>query len=196
MNACLIWAWQVFWVKRYKKPLFIYSTGVGPLKTWWGKIITRWLYKQADIITVRDHFSRDLLHQIGVLDKNIYTTADPAFLYKKQELSRERTRNTIIISLRPWLKYGPKIVNVFTAFLEDLKEKKDTEFIFTCMQQIREHDHQVIDPILKKVGGELYIPKHFSDLIHIMQTAEFAIGMRYHFLIASFKHIHGYCLAF
>ena len=53
------------------------------------------------------------------------------------------------------------------------------------MQQIKEKDHKVIDPVIKKVGGRLYIPKNFSELIQSMQTAEFAIGMRYHFLIAS-----------
>ena len=198
LYACMLWAWQVFWVKRMNKPLFIYGTGVGPLKTWLGKKLTKWAYKQADVITVRDHYSRDLLYKIGLSfraspseadeprsEQNICSTADPTFIYKTPEVIKDRTKNLFIVSIRPWLKYNSKIISSFISFLEQLKAEKDVEFIFTCMQQIKEHDHRVIDHVLKKVGGELYIPKHFSDLIQVMQTTEFAIGMRYHFLIAA-----------
>lgn len=185
LYACILWSWQVFYAKRFKKPLFIYGTGVGPLKTWFGKKLTKWVYKQADVITVRDDYSRDLLHKIGILNQNIHSTSDPAFTYRTPEIIKDRTKNLFIISLRPWLKYNSKIISSFILFLEKLKTEKNAEFIFTCMQQIKEHDYQIIDSVLKKVGGELYIPKHFSDLIHVMQTAEFAIGMRYHFLIAA-----------
>ena len=196
LYACILWAWQVFWVKRMNKPLFIYGTGVGPLKTWLGKKLTKWAYKQADVITVRDHYSRELLYEIGVChserneaklknEQKICSTADPAFIYKTPETIKDRTKNLFIVSIRPWLKYNSKIISSFISFLEQLKTEKDVEFIFTCMQQIKEHDYRVIDHVLKKVGGELYIPKHFSDLIQVMQTTEFAIGMRYHFLIAA-----------
>jgi polysaccharide pyruvyl transferase CsaB len=184
--ACFLWAWQIFWIKHFNKPLFIYGAGVGPLKTKLGKKLTKWAFGKADVITVRDHYSRDLLHKIGILQQNVYTTADLAFIYKTPEMIKDRTKNLFIISLRPWLKYNSKITSSFTVFLEYLKAEKNADFIFVSMQQIKEQDHRVIDPILKKVGGELYIPKHFSDLIQVMQTAEFAIGMRYHFLIAAF----------
>ncbi|MBU0577550.1 polysaccharide pyruvyl transferase family protein [Patescibacteria group bacterium] len=197
LYACFLWAWQIFWVRFLNKPLFIYGTGVGPLKSWLGKRLTKWAYSQADFITVRDHFSYDLLKKILSFrvspakrdesrnEQNICTTADPAFVYRTPEIIKDRTKNLFIISLRPWLQYNSKIISVFTSFLEKLKAEKNADFIFTCMQQIKEHDHRIIDPVLKKVGGELYIPKHFSDLLQVMQAAEFAIGMRYHFLIAA-----------
>jgi polysaccharide pyruvyl transferase CsaB len=185
LYACFLWAWQIFWIKQMNKPLFICGAGVGPLKTKLGKKLTKWAFGKADVITVRDYYSRDLLHKIGVLQQNVCTTADLAFIYKTPEIVKDRTKNLFIISLRPWLKYNSKIISSFTAFLEYLKTEKNADFIFVCMQQIEEHDHRVIDSILKKTGGELYIPKHFSDLIQVMQTAEFAIGMRYHFLIAA-----------
>ena len=185
LYACFIWAWQVFWITYLHKPLFIYGTGVGPLKTRIGKWLTKWAYNKAEVITVRDHYSKDTLSKIGVLEQKMYTTSDPAFLYRKPSISKERTKNVFIISLRPWLKYNSKIISTFSSFLEKLKKEKNAEFIFTSMQQIKEHDQRIIDAVCKKVGGELYIPRHFSDLISIMQSAEFAIGMRYHFLIAA-----------
>ena len=185
LYACLLWAWQIFWVTRFKKPFFVYGTGVGPLKTRLGKIITKWAHNYASLITVRDKISADTLGALE-LEPEIITTADPAFLYKEADISKERVKNRFIISVRPWLNQNLKIINAFTVFLEKIKtEKHDAEFIFVSMQQVKEHDRRVIDFILKKTGGELYIPLHFSDLVHTMKMAEFAIGMRYHFLIAA-----------
>jgi len=183
--ACFLWAWQIFWVKMLKKPLFIYATGVGPLKTWLGKKLTRYIYGYAVGITVRDHTSHNLLSKLGLPLDNIEITADPAFLFKHIEQGQARNPHTYIISLRPWLKYNHKIVSVLTQYLLKLKEEKNANFIFVCMQSIREHDMRVISPVLKKVDGTLLAPRHFSDLLHAMKETEFAIGMRYHFLIAA-----------
>lgn len=185
LYACFLWAWQVFWVKFLGKPLFIYATGVGPLKTWIGKRLTRTIYRYAMGITVRDETSYNTLHRLGLPKENIEITADPAFLFNYVDQELARPPHTYMISLRPWLKYNSKIIHTFTNYLLKLKEERDAEFTFVCMQSIREHDHRVIDPIMKKVGGSLFIPKHFSELLQAMSQAEFAIGMRYHFLIAA-----------
>jgi len=184
LYACFLWAWQIFWIKLLKKPLFIYATGVGPLKTWIGRWLTRWAYKKADVITVRDQYSANILKKIG-LKREVYVTADPVFKFKKPEFAKTRTKHTFIISLRPWLKYNQRILSIFSSFLQELKETKGAEFIFVSMQQIKEHDLQMIEPLVSKLGGELYLPNHFSDLLQIMETAEFAIGMRFHFMIAA-----------
>jgi polysaccharide pyruvyl transferase CsaB len=184
LYACFLWAWQVFWVKFFKKPLFIYASGVGPLNSRIGQRLTRWAYSRADVVTVRDHYSAKLLSKIG-LKKEVYIIADPVFLFKKPDYAKSRAKNTYIISLRPWLNYNNKIIDVFGTFLKELKENKGAEFIFVSMQQIKERDLQMIEPLVSKLGGELYLPNHFADLLRIMETAEFAIGMRFHFMIAA-----------
>lgn len=184
LYACFLWAWQIFWVRLLKKPLFIYATGVGPLNTRIGQWLTKWAYRKAEIITVRDQYSADMLRKIN-LKRFIHVTADPVFKFKKPGIAKSRAKGTYIISLRPWLKYNQKIISVFTSFLRELKETKEAEFIFVSMQQIKEHDMQMIEPLVSKLGGELYLPNHFSDLLQIMETAEFAIGMRFHFMIAA-----------
>lgn len=184
LYACFLWSWQVFWVKMFRKPLFICATGVGPLKTRIGRWLTKWAYSQANIVTVRDQYSADVLKKIG-LRREVYVTADTVFKFKKPEFAKSRVKNSYIISLRPWLKYNKKILSIFASFLQELKETKGAEFIFVSMQQIREHDLRMIEPLVSKLGGEIYLPNHFSDLLQIMETAEFAIGMRFHFMIAA-----------
>jgi polysaccharide pyruvyl transferase CsaB len=185
LMACFLWVWQIFWVKLFKKPLFIYATGVGPLKTWLGRRLTRHIYSYAVGVTVRDETSKHTLHRLGMPLDNVEVTADPAFLFKHLKQGLIREPHTYIISLRPWLRYNKKIIHSFTKYLLKLKEEKNAKFTFVCMQQIREHDHKIIRPILKKVEGNLFIPKHFSELLNVMEQSEFAIGMRYHFLIAA-----------
>ena len=184
LYACFLWAWQIFWVKLFKKPLFIYATGVGPLKTWLGKKLTTWAYRQAEVITVRDRYSAQVLEELK-LGKEVQISADPVFNYRKPGIAKVRTKNLFIVSLRPWLNANKKTISVFMEVLEHLKSEKNAEFIFVIMQQIKEHDLQMIEPIVSKLGGEIYIPNNFSDLLQTMETAEFAIGMRYHFMIAA-----------
>ncbi len=182
--ACFLWAWQIFWVKRMRKPLFIYSAGVGPLNTMIGKRLSKWAYDQAEIVTVRDEYSKKTLRDIGFKGE-ITVTADPVFNCAKPNFAKGRTKNLFIISLRPWLKYNDHILSVFGKFLSKLKEEKDARFIFVSMQQIKQHDLQMIEPLVSKLGGEIYLPTHYSQVLQVMETAEFAIGMRYHFMIAA-----------
>lgn len=191
LYACFLWAWQVFWVKYCKKPLFIYASGVGPLNTWWGKRLTKWAYEKADVITVRDDYSHHLLRSIDV-EKEILVTADPVFCYDLDQSLPLRTKNLVcrqaglfIISIRPWLNFKHQILEAFGEFLEDLERERGAKFIFVCMQNIEESDLEMIKPLMKRVGGELCVIRNFSELIELMKKADFAIGMRYHFMIAA-----------
>lgn len=62
----------------FNKPFIINSVGVGPLLTEEGKRLTRQTFEIADLITVRDEMSRNVLKSIGVPIKKIRVTADPA----------------------------------------------------------------------------------------------------------------------
>ncbi len=187
LYACFLWAWQIFWVKYFKKPLFIYATGVGPLKTRVGRMLTRWSYGYADQISVRDDYSYDLLEKIG-LKENVTLTADPVFVLGSGEASHDsikRETGLFVISVRPWLGYNQKIIDVLSAFLLSQKETRNARFIFACMQEIKEDDLRMIKPLIRKLGGEIHLSKDYSDLLTVMRQAEFAIGMRYHFMIAA-----------
>ena len=187
LYACFLWAWQIFWVKFFNKPYFIYATGVGPLQTRWGRFLTRWIYKEAVAITVRDQTSFNTLKRLNLSTQNIEITADPAFLFPlpKIDSTDGREPHTYLISVRPWLNYDRTTIDVFTRFLSQLKQNKKAKIIFVALQRIKEKDQSVIDPIIERVGGELFIPEDFKELMVRFQKSEFAIGMRYHFLLAA-----------
>jgi len=184
--ACFLWAWQVYWVRKRGLPLFIYGIGIGPLRTRIGRWLTHYAVDYAVGITVRDQKSYDVLVQLGINPQKMEVTADPAFTLLPQPFE-EKTRqvHTYVVSLRPWKGQNQKLIDLFTRFLLKLKQEKSARFIFISMQSVQEHDHQILDPLANRVGGDLVVPKDFSHLIEILSQAEFAIGMRYHFTIAA-----------
>lgn len=184
LYASFLWAWQCAWVKWLKKPLFVYAIGVGPLKTRLGRALTRWALKHADVITVRDEASRKLLQEIGLTEGEIHVTADPAFLLKPLHKTAERSKGLYLISLRPWGD-DQRLLKTMTEWLLELKEKKHARFQFVSMQQIREHDQGILNTLAERVSGEVVAPADFQELLALTQRAEFAIGMRFHFLIGA-----------
>ena len=70
---------MVVLAKLLSKRVVIHSVGVGPIRTWIGKRLTRAAANLADSVTVRDHESQYILASIGV-NKDIGVSADPVFL--------------------------------------------------------------------------------------------------------------------
>src|SRR4030067_2772022 len=64
--------------KLLSKRVVIHSVGVGPIRTWIGKRLTRAAANLADSVTVRDHESQYILASIGV-NKDVGISSDPAF---------------------------------------------------------------------------------------------------------------------
>ena len=66
--------------KFFEKPFMIYGIHIGrPLETELGKELTKFCITNAKLVTLREDFSRKLLVNLGIDDRNIVTLADPAF---------------------------------------------------------------------------------------------------------------------
>ncbi len=183
LYACFLWAWQVLWVRLFKKPLLILGVGVGPLRTGIGRWLTRWAFRQAALITVRDAQSAALLRELGLDEQKIYTTSDWAFLLPAKAATHDRTKNLFIISLRPWPPHNAKIIKEATELIQTL-QKQGAQVRLVAMQKIRESDLRLLEPLAAATGAPLLTPS-FAGLLDLMAQAEAAIGMRFHFLIAA-----------
>jgi polysaccharide pyruvyl transferase CsaB len=64
----------------FRKRLFIAAAGVGPLQSDAGRRYTRLVFERADVATVRDVASRDVLAGLGVDTARVEVTADPAWM--------------------------------------------------------------------------------------------------------------------
>jgi polysaccharide pyruvyl transferase CsaB len=66
----------IFLAKTLGKPVYLYGLGIGPFHTAEAARATAWICGLADVLTVRDQGSYDLLRQLGV--ERAELTADPA----------------------------------------------------------------------------------------------------------------------
>ena len=64
----------------FRKRLFVAAAGLGPLESDAGRRYTRLVFERADVATVRDVVSRDVLAGLGVDTARVEVTADPAWM--------------------------------------------------------------------------------------------------------------------
>ncbi len=70
---------KIMLAKILDRPIFCYALGVGSVKTGLGRLLTRLILNQVNLITVRDENSREQLSQLRVIKPPCFITADPAF---------------------------------------------------------------------------------------------------------------------
>ena len=82
---------KVFLAKLLRRPVMAYAVGVGPIDRKLGQFLTKHIVNLIDFISVRDRESKDLLKKVGVNNKPIHVTADPAIVLAPtgQERARE-----------------------------------------------------------------------------------------------------------
>ena len=69
-----------------EKPLMLYGIGIGPLQSAEGQLLTRAIADLADIVSVRDSGSKEILEHLGGNIENVLVTADPAFRLQVNEI--------------------------------------------------------------------------------------------------------------
>ena len=73
----------VLLAKIFHKQVYMYGQGVGPIRSWWGRVISRYVLSTVDLITVRDRLSIIALAELGVRKPEIFITAEPLLILKE-----------------------------------------------------------------------------------------------------------------
>ena len=184
--------------KMYKKPVFVYAQGMGPINKGISKLIVRNTLNKVDQITVRDVASKKLLEDIGIR-KSIGLVPDPvmglngasfrsSWLEENYSVttdaSKSRLKHYIVVSVRDWptaIEYKQKIADsldqlakhgetiVFVPMHGD-QDAKTSEEVGQMMQE-----RSLISP------ADLSIEEKISIIGH----SKLLIGMRLHSLIFS-----------
>lgn len=84
------------------KPVVIYAQGVGPLNRKIAQRVARGVFQNAQVLTVRDQASAELLQKIGVT-KTVEVTADPVWALRAAKLPAiVKTPPIWNVALRSW----------------------------------------------------------------------------------------------
>ncbi|WP_078060806.1 polysaccharide pyruvyl transferase family protein [Desulfotomaculum copahuensis] len=74
----LLYYLAVIWLaRRLGRPVVFYAQGIGPVRSWPGRLLMRLVANQVQLITVRDEKSARDLADMGVTRPPVHVTADP-----------------------------------------------------------------------------------------------------------------------
>jgi polysaccharide pyruvyl transferase CsaB len=188
------------WAKRLKQKVILLGVGVGPVHMKESRLAISNILNTADLITVRDNESHNLLTELGVTIPDIHVTADFAFLMKPEPLER-LTKITRLEKLNG--REGPKIaICMRGADLNVMNLRRAVkEFAEYALRQLKarlwfvplqtgggEDDHAGAESVINELGagdnarllGKGYTPRETMGLLAQMDAV---IGEKLHAII-------------
>jgi polysaccharide pyruvyl transferase CsaB len=185
--------------KMHNKPVLYYSQGIGPLFSTESRTFVAFASELADMITVRDKASEDLLKEVGVPSSKIKLGLDPAVGLEIP--STEKIKNILMsegipddkeivcVSVRQWV-YKFLEVNYKKALseaLDDFLSNNEFYLLFLPFQNMAGggEDAKVAEEIIEGMRNKdrCYLLKgsyHPREIAGIISKASLVIGMRYH----------------
>ncbi|MEA3313714.1 MAG: polysaccharide pyruvyl transferase CsaB [Caldisericota bacterium] len=166
--------------KLLHKKVAVFAQGIGPLNKQINKIAVKKALNRADLITVRDIHSQNILRDIGVT-KKINLTSDLGFRYKEQRSIPLPFDCFIVYAIGKARKMPPLIV------LADVGSyiKKSTGLPIIILPFYPERDGEVAKNLSAILESPLIIPEYIEQYPYIIEKSEFVVGMRYHAILLS-----------
>jgi polysaccharide pyruvyl transferase CsaB len=192
----------VLLARLYKKPVMLYAVGVGPLFHESGEQLTRLCFENADIATLRDLESLELLESLGISSQEMHVLADPAFslqpdyatanLILQDVLSEEKP--VVGICLRNWdvgvsaQAWQAEVAQALDQFLD----ATPAQLLFIPFQvssaDILVNDQKVAENVLAMMDhaehGIIVEGDHTPETVMAMLSrCDLVLGMRLHSVI-------------
>ncbi|OVE35717.1 polysaccharide pyruvyl transferase CsaB [Priestia aryabhattai] len=203
IKQLIYWVSSLLIAKSMGKKTMLYSIGVGPLSTPSSRRCAKFFLKFADVITVRDIESKELLNSIGIKKDKVIVTADPAFVLEEKEKINEQSRNfsknqTIAISFLPYYNIvnspqkEEELEKIFIEFINYILEEYNYNILLLPLHNLKgeSHDLGAAKRILKKVDKRERVSLYEEDLtpsdaLTLLEECRLMVGMRLHSLILS-----------
>ncbi|MFC4410010.1 polysaccharide pyruvyl transferase CsaB [Chungangia koreensis] len=184
----------VFLAKLCGTKVMFFSQGIGPVNSTWGKILMKVFANMADFVTVRDQYSKDYLHKLGVTRPETVVTADIVFAFRAdkedrayQSLPLKGDEKIVAVTVRPWFEH-PEYMDKLAWVLDRFIEQRGVTPIFVPMEG--KYDVPASNEVLSKMehGDKTYIlGSDFSpnEFLNFIRHADLTMGLRLHALIYS-----------
>ncbi|AYC28911.1 polysaccharide pyruvyl transferase CsaB [Paenisporosarcina cavernae] len=184
----------VFLAKLCGAKVMFFSQGIGPVTSTWGKILMKVFANMADFVTVRDSYSKEYLHSLGVKRPETVVTADIVFAFQADQddiayesLALTGNEKIVAVTVRPWFDH-PDYIEKMAHVLDALIEERGVLPVFVPMEG--KYDVPASNDVLSlmkhadktRMLGSDYTPNQFLNFI---QHADLTIGLRLHALIFS-----------
>ena len=161
------------------KPAMMYAQGVGPLRSPIARKLARMAFQSAEIATVRDPQSAQLLREIGVR-RAVEITADPVWnLAPAPGIARASKR--WVVALRSWPDADERAIPDIIAALRDAATSRDATLKFLPMQPGR--DDEILDGLVEADEKLSTNGKSPAEIVALAGSGDLMIAMRLHALI-------------
>lgn len=185
----------VFLAKLVGTKVMFFSQGIGPVTSTWGKILMKVFANMADFVTVRDQYSKDYLHNLGVKRPETVVTADIVFAFQGtpddsayESLGLDGSERIVAVAPRPWFEEEEAYIEKMAWTLDQLIEQRGVLPVFVPMEP--PYDTNISKRIMEKMTyadktrllGDHFSPNQFYQFI---KRADATIALRLHALIFS-----------
>lgn len=182
----------VFLAKLCGAKVMFFSQGIGPVTSTWGKILMKVFANMADFVTVRDQYSKEYLHSLGVNRPESVVTADIVFAFQSKEedvayntLSLKGDEKIVAVTVRPWFDH-PDYIEKMAYVLDELIERRGVTPVFVPMEG--KYDVPASQDVMAKMKhadktmmlGSDFSPEEFLNFI---RRSDLTFGLRLHALI-------------
>ncbi len=174
----------IFLAKLLRKKVIIFAQGIGPIKGKFFNSLTKSVLKMADLVTVRDRNSQNLLLKWGVKSK---TMVDPVW---SLELPPYNPKGAIGIQLRECkgaMKYSP------IDFLYSIGDfYPDKEIKIFCLQNTQDfvfarQFYTLLKEKYPNINAKIITYTSSEKLLEEFATLERLIAMRFHACLVGLK---------
>lgn len=181
----------------FRKKVFIYSQGIGPINSNINRKLTAVTLSKACGIVVRDEASKEFLTEIGVMPEKVVVTADPVLrikpapleigqeILKKEGIELDSEQLTVGFAIRE-RKLGSEFVDELCDAMDRLVSEKKAKIILIPFHY--SEDVSVIEEIEKRLGDRVSSIKHkylTNEMLSIIGNMDLLVGVRLHALIHS-----------
>jgi len=157
----------------------ILANGIGPLKD---KKRCALALRLADTVSVRDPDSLELLRTLSPEKASVHLSADPIFAYPFSDEIKKRNGRYFAVSQRN-CEGDEKIDEALLATVVLYYKNQGLEPVFVSMQD--SYDLSISRRLCAMTGGTMAEIGSADELFALLSGAEFAIGMRLHFLLTA-----------
>lgn len=184
----------VMLAKKMGVPVMLYAQGIGPVQGNLARSAMRVIGNMVDLITVRDHGSKEELENLLVVKPPVHVTADPVLalmpmdraigrmLFGQKGIERS-SRPCIGICVREWQNWS-HYKKVFAEVADKIIQKWDAQLVFLPMQW--PEDVTAAKEIARRAKHDIPVldePYTTNELLAMIGQLDVLIGIRLHALI-------------
>jgi polysaccharide pyruvyl transferase CsaB len=186
----IIWAAFLF-----RKDVFIYSQGIGPIVSKRNRRLTAWTLRRVAGIVVRDEASAELLSEIGIPREKAVVTADPVLRIRKADLAIGRAildrEGFAADGAGPAVGFAVRERRTDSEFVDELRlsierllDEANARVLLIPFHHAE--DLPVIEELERRLSGRVLAVKHkylTDEMLSIIGNMDVLVGVRLHALI-------------